>query len=1802
MASTPATLNEILTSSDSDSDSESETDTESGNCGDSESTESLWSFDQSEEDDLLNLEDIVEEPTFKLPCEFEISGEKPSDVSSCDAEKSGLTECKAVLRELSSLIWKTLSKSTMISLLKDFVESEFFLIDGDSLFITCVLNVNYKQGQTLHFFYIVEQFLHNFIQKEAKFVIVFFKDAENLYFNCSELLTLRTMLIQHLEHNTDVTIHTEFSNCLSPEWEIFLTEYYPYFLIVSEVGITSRQIQFLNVLILHALKNKINIVQSLGMESDLIRIYGYYASSKYEHKHFFEMNEKQLRHALLDYIIDNFKNSQNMKILLYNNLELSFEDIQKEVHKNMSSLQNLWPEGPDIRSVVCSISCAVTLSLYKRMLHDSKDYENLDADAENHNTQNLKKAPTLGEAADICRMLCLSVIFMQHLPLHRRAQSRIITHIWDKTLSPFLRMLKKCDFFVLNQLKTKNNWSVNFAGLPDLYDNILWINIAYYYEIEYNGGLNLEFGDTLTREYLKLWNTVLTLTGDNDFGGPMPIRTTSKPFLTQKGTPPRGPSQKIDKLGLIPLKSDIVEEYAGDILSELPFLSSDDLVVQSNSTIEFDELTHWHSSRPLSSDFERTKCNSDAKSKDAKGRREIQKLYHFYYIFGKSLAGSSGSVRIGKERALPPPEKFSVPKKRNFQKKSAETIIEENKKRQLAKLEKREEERWNNLSLHIEKEIQANPNSGIKRLEDFLQTCSVKSVRFMAEMAGLDACFKLWVEFCFKPESKDISIVINLMKRIHIIHEKYSEHLKNPHRQKLAKYLKYIGFDNLAHSLWPQVDTIKILKTKDLSKYSVNMGAARFQLTYMGPYLFREERTDPDPRVHHFIPDTWQRELLDVVDNNESAVIVAPTSSGKTYASYYCMEKVLRESDEGVVVYVAPTKALVNQVVGTVFNLFTKELPKGEVVCGVFTRDYRHDTLNCQILVTVPQCLEILLLGPHNQKWVKRMRYVIFDEVHCLGGEIGAEVWEHLLVMIRCPFLALSATISNPDHLTEWLVLIKKYWQHAESTMENSGPLQNASKGSKMQQRKGIKKSSYRVRLVWYKERYNDLEKYVCSLKDGEFIIDHYHPCAALTVNHIIKHGIPVDLGFSPRESILLYDAMVHIWPGWPRMQELEPEEFSYFKNKLVIMKADVKKYEEELKNEMMHWVELDKVKVSQLLKYLKPQTFDCKESEKRRMFPSFVEKLKEMGRLPAIFFLFNIHTVEILASRILEQLIYKQVAHNSPNVEKEKKVLYKKLWKARRCQRRNFAVFSNSGTGARIQRLILGFAEIKEIKRMLKKYNDIPADCTYAARTSVDTQIKILRRLRGTRQSYKLYRLLRRGIGYHHSSMEYKQRQVVETLFRLKHIQVVTATSTLALGINMPCKSVVFTEDSAFLDALHFRQMSGRAGRRGEDLIGNVFFYGIPLPKIERLLKSNVPKLKGQFPLSLSLILRLMLLVAKADDKEDAKAKALSVLQYSLISFKQPKINCMMKFYFIYSIHFLITEGYLNQECIPIGYSGLVSHLHYHEPANFVFVSLLVKGLFHKLCIPVVVDGQKTFSEEVMEKLVVVLANLFGRRYYSPSVNNFAKKSTHTLVILDNLPKDFATVVEEYNNRIQKNFVSFLLTISNLADMKKEYQLPLSEIEFSGKEFEDSELISHLMPGTESRTGISPFACLSNITDQDLFDINAVNDVMLRTINVSIRNVPFFYMNKYDQYHRKFPLNAYALNFYKNGSLSALTLDNWLNMGDAFNLIRDFTLVIQSIRVSLSELCDDEDDNVVLAFKQLSETFSAKLWRKRRY
>uniref|UniRef100_A0A6I8N727 DExD/H-box helicase 60 n=1 Tax=Ornithorhynchus anatinus TaxID=9258 RepID=A0A6I8N727_ORNAN len=1494
------------------------------------------------------------------------------------------------LKKLSCNIEETLSQAKYISLLKDFVDSEFFLIDGDSLFLTGLFNKTFKSGQHLHFFYLIERFLDDFSQKGVKYVIVFFKDVENMYQSLHTRF-LRTALIQHLKHNTEVTISTDFSNCLSPEWEIFLKESFPYFIIVSDVGMTKQQTDYLNIFISHTLGKKINVVLTSGQESDILRAYGYHIQSSPKHRKFF--SEEELQDAC-ESIIQHFSKTQDSEIHLKQHLDA----IQKEVHQTLPPLNKLWPEGADIRRIVCILSCSIDRHFVLTV-----------------SQQESREALSLQAVADLYRMHCLCVALLLHLPLPQRARSRITVTPFNFYFSFFLIKKYRCEFVILKQLNAMSDWKVDFTYLPDLSDNLLWQNIAHYYEVDSCQGLNLELGDKILKEYQNLWSVVLKLSGNCDFGGPIPVRNTSEAFLREKPELKRGLSHR----------------YHVFI-----FAFSDDPAI--NSLIkekEFDELTQWNFSRSLSDDYERTKRSQDVNTKDPKERRGIQKLQSFYQLLGQSMPGSR-STRIVSQVAV-----------------ATKANPADKKKAKLPVMENKEQEQWSTLCGSIEKEIKTNFAGGLKRLETFLKTCQSQSVKFLAEVVGLDACFKAWVEHCRKSEekSKDLDIAVQVMQRIHTIYGKYQEHLQKTHLQKLAKYLKYLGFDNLACSLSSQI--MEKGSDKEISKYSVQMGAARFQLQQMGHHLFRDERSDPDPRVQYFIPDTWQRELLDVVDNNESALIVAPTSSGKTYASYYCMEKVLKESDEGVVVYVSPSKALINQVVATIYNQFTKSLPHGLVIYGVFTRDYRTDAMNCQILVTVPECLEILLLAPQHQQWAQKIRYVIFDEVHCLGGEIGADVWEHILVMIRCPFLALSATISNPKHLTEWLQLVKRYWQNALISDKNHLIID--------------------VFTVQYEERYNDLEKYVCSLKNDDFAIDHYHPFAALTVNHIEKYGIPSDLAFSPRESIQLYDVMADIWQEWPRAQELHPEEYSAFKNKVVITKADAKNYERELKKEITSWIELGhREKVNQLLEYLKPQVDDNPENEKVK-FARFVEKLKEIDKLPAIFFI------------------------------------------------------------------------------RLK----------YSANGKVLTDLAL------------------RGIGYHHEFMRIRERQVVEMLFRLGYIKVVTATGTLALGINMPCKSVVFPQDSVFLDSLNYRQMSGRAGRRGEDLIGNVFFYDIPLPKVGQLLKSNVPLLKGQFPLNISLVLRLMLLAAKADDKEDAKAKVLSVLQHPLMAFRKEKITELLKVYFIFSLQFLIKEGYLDQECNPRGFSELVASLHKHKPSNFVFVSFLERGLFHKLCKPTQ-EGSKVFSEDIMETLVLILANLFGRQYLPSNTLS----SILFQEFLGDLPEDFAAAVEEYNSKIQKNFGYFLLTVSKLADMKQECKLPLSGIDFAGTEFKDSELASHLLSGKESRTAVSPFACLSELVDQDLFDTSVA---ILRTVGVSSSSAPVFYLKKFDEHGRRCPLSAYALDFYRQGSLEFLTQE--------MDLLKNFTHLINSIRTSLEELCENEDDNVLLAFKQLSDSYSEK-------
>jgi ATP-dependent RNA helicase HelY len=87
----------------------------------------------------------------------------------------------------------------------------------------------------------------------------------------------------------------------------------------------------------------------------------------------------------------------------------------------------------------------------------------------------------------------------------------------------------------------------------------------------------------------------------------------------------------------------------------------------------------------------------------------------------------------------------------------------------------------------------------------------------------------------------------------------------------------------------------------------------------------------------------------------------------------------------------------------------------------------------------------------------------------------------------------------------------------------------------------------------------------------------------------------------------------------------------------------------------------------------------------------------------------------------------------------------------------------------------------------------------------------------------------LQRGIAAHHAGMLPTFKEVVEDLFAAGKIRAVFATETLALGINMPARTVVIErldkwngENHAELTPGEYTQLTGRAGRRGIDVEGH--------------------------------------------------------------------------------------------------------------------------------------------------------------------------------------------------------------------------------------------------------------------------------------------------------------------------------------------------------------------------------------------
>ncbi|XP_063225219.1 exosome RNA helicase MTR4 [Bacillus rossius redtenbacheri] len=135
--------------------------------------------------------------------------------------------------------------------------------------------------------------------------------------------------------------------------------------------------------------------------------------------------------------------------------------------------------------------------------------------------------------------------------------------------------------------------------------------------------------------------------------------------------------------------------------------------------------------------------------------------------------------------------------------------------------------------------------------------------------------------------------------------------------------------------------------------------------------------------------------------------------------------------------------------------------------------------------------------------------------------------------------------------------------------------------------------------------------------------------------------------------------------------------------------------------------------------------------------------------------------------------------------------------------------------------------------------------------------------------QVENLLPLLRRGIGIHHGGLLPILKETVEILFAEGLIKALFATETFAMGLNMPARTVVFSSPRKF-DGKEFRwltsgeyiQMSGRAGRRGQDDRGIVILMidEKVSPQAGRdIVKGSADPIYSAFHLTYNMVLNLL-------------------------------------------------------------------------------------------------------------------------------------------------------------------------------------------------------------------------------------------------------------------------------------------------------------------------------------------------------
>ncbi|CAJ2676362.1 unnamed protein product [Trifolium pratense] len=185
-------------------------------------------------------------------------------------------------------------------------------------------------------------------------------------------------------------------------------------------------------------------------------------------------------------------------------------------------------------------------------------------------------------------------------------------------------------------------------------------------------------------------------------------------------------------------------------------------------------------------------------------------------------------------------------------------------------------------------------------------------------------------------------------------------------------------------------------------------------------------------KTYPFTLDPFQQVSIACLERNESVLVSAHTSAGKTAIAEYAVAMSFRDKQR--VIYTSPLKALSNQKY--------RELSQEFKDVGLMTGDVTLSP-NATCLVMTTEILRGMLY--RGSEVLKEVAWVIFDEIHYMKDRERGVVWEESIIFLppAIKMVFLSATMSNATEFAEWICNIHKQPCHVVYTDFRPTPLQH---------------------------------------------------------------------------------------------------------------------------------------------------------------------------------------------------------------------------------------------------------------------------------------------------------------------------------------------------------------------------------------------------------------------------------------------------------------------------------------------------------------------------------------------------------------------------------------------------------------------------------------------------------------------------------------------------------------------------------------------------------------------------------------